>query len=191
MTRYRFVTRTVVGAAALVMSGAAVIAFAGPATAAPDSTWNAVAQCESSGDWSINTGNGYYGGLQFLPSTWNAYGGQDYAPRADLATRDQQIAVAENTLAGQGWGAWACAYAGGGEGPGRAAPAAAPVSTGNDTTADGATTSGSYTVRSGDTLFRIASAHGVDGGWSALYQTNSDTIADPDVIQVGQVISLG
>src|SRR6476619_5814619 len=105
------------GATIGVVAGAAALALAGPAAAAPDSTWDAVAQCESSGNWAINTGNGYYGGLQFSQSTWNAYGGQQYAARADLATREEQIAVAEKTLAGQGWGAWSCAYAGGGEGP--------------------------------------------------------------------------
>ncbi|SFF71868.1 Transglycosylase-like domain-containing protein [Blastococcus tunisiensis] len=68
--------------------------------------WDAVAQCESGGNWSINTGNGYYGGLQFSSSTWLGYGGGSYAPRADLATREQQIAVAEKVLAGQGRGAW-------------------------------------------------------------------------------------
>ncbi len=105
------------GATVGVIAGAAALGLgAGSASAAPDSTWDAVAQCESSGNWSINTGNGYYGGLQFSQSTWEAYGGTQYAARADLATKDQQIAVAESTLAGQGWGAWACAYAGGGEG---------------------------------------------------------------------------
>lgn len=85
----------------------------------PGADWNAMAQAESSGNWQANTGNGYYGGLQFLPSTWNAYGGQNYAPRADLATPQQQIAVAENTLAGQGPGAWPntfVPYSGGGRG---------------------------------------------------------------------------
>jgi hypothetical protein len=68
--------------------------------------WDAVAQCESGGNWSINTGNGYYGGLQFSQSTWEAYGGAEYAARADLASRDAQIAVAEKVLAAQGAGAW-------------------------------------------------------------------------------------
>jgi hypothetical protein len=68
--------------------------------------WNAVAQCESGGNWSINTGNGYYGGLQFSQSTWDAFGGAGYAARADLATPGQQIAVAEKVLAAQGAGAW-------------------------------------------------------------------------------------
>lgn len=68
--------------------------------------WDAVARCESGGNWSSNTGNGYYGGLQFSPSTWSGFGGGDYAPRADLATKQQQIAVAEKVLAVQGPGAW-------------------------------------------------------------------------------------
>lgn len=70
------------------------------------SIWDSIAACESSGNWSIDTGNGFYGGLQFTASTWAAYGGLAYAPRADLATRDQQIAVAQKVQASQGWGAW-------------------------------------------------------------------------------------
>ena len=77
-----------------------------PAPVATAHDWDAVAQCESGGRWSINTGNGYYGGLQFSPSTWIAFGGAAYAPRADLAAKAQQIAVAEKVLAVQGPGAW-------------------------------------------------------------------------------------
>ena len=68
--------------------------------------WDSIAQCESGGDWSINTGNGYSGGLQFDPGTWAAHGGTQYAPDASQATREQQIAVAEKIQASQGWGAW-------------------------------------------------------------------------------------
>lgn len=68
--------------------------------------WDRLAACESGGNWQINTGNGFYGGLQFTNSTWQAFGGGQYAPRADMASRAQQIAVAENTQATQGWGAW-------------------------------------------------------------------------------------
>ena len=89
---------------------AATAAFAGlmalEATAAPDSDWDRLAQCESGGNWAINTGNGYHGGLQFSASTWQAFGGGQFAPTANLATREQQIIVAERTLAQQGWGAW-------------------------------------------------------------------------------------
>jgi hypothetical protein len=68
--------------------------------------WDRLAQCESSGNWAINTGNGFYGGLQFLPATWDGFGGGAFAPRADLASREQQIIVAERVQARQGWGAW-------------------------------------------------------------------------------------
>ncbi|MGY1747612.1 transglycosylase family protein [Blastococcus sp. SYSU D00695] len=68
--------------------------------------WDAVARCESGGNWSINTGNGYYGGLQFNQRTWDGAGGRAYAARADLASREQQIAVAEVVLSRQGAGAW-------------------------------------------------------------------------------------
>ncbi|MEU2459521.1 transglycosylase family protein [[Kitasatospora] papulosa] len=83
------------------------------ASAASVATWDAVAQCESGGNWSINTGNGYYGGLQFSQSSWAAAGGTQYAARADLATKAQQIAAAEKLLDLQGPGAWSCAGAGG------------------------------------------------------------------------------
>ena len=74
--------------------------------------WDGIAQCESTGNWSINTGNGYYGGLQFDNSTWASGGGTAYASRADLASKEQQIAVAENVAASRGSSPWACAHAG-------------------------------------------------------------------------------
>ncbi|EGD55267.1 transglycosylase family protein [Gordonia neofelifaecis] len=76
---------------------------AGVASADTGHNWDAVAQCESGGDWSINTGNGYYGGLQFSQSTWEANGGSG---SANNASREEQIRVAENVLATQGPGAW-------------------------------------------------------------------------------------
>ncbi|KKO81110.1 resuscitation-promoting factor Rpf1 domain-containing protein [Corynebacterium sp. HMSC05D03] len=93
-------------AASTVAVGAAAAIMAPNAAAAPDSDWDRLAQCESGGNWAINTGNGYHGGLQFNAQTWQAYGGGEFAPTANLATREQQIAVAERTLAQQGWGAW-------------------------------------------------------------------------------------
>lgn len=71
-----------------------------------DTVWDQVAACESNGNWSVNTGNGYYGGLQFSTSTWGAFGGRWYAARADQATKSQQIAIARRVLAVQGPGAW-------------------------------------------------------------------------------------
>ncbi|MFF3932413.1 transglycosylase family protein [Streptomyces hirsutus] len=107
------------------VTGAAVAAplmAAGNASAATASEWETVAQCESGGNWSINTGNGYYGGLQFSASTWAGYGGTAYAGTADQASKAQQIEIAEKVLAGQGKGAWPvcgkglsnAAYSGGG-----------------------------------------------------------------------------
>lgn len=93
-------------AASTIAFGTASALFVPAASAAPDSDWDRLAQCESGGNWAINTGNGFHGGLQFSPSTWNAYGGQQYAQFAYQATREQQIAVAEKVLASQGWGAW-------------------------------------------------------------------------------------
>ncbi|MET7935789.1 transglycosylase family protein [Streptomyces sp. NPDC005322] len=78
----------------------------GVAHAAPVETWDKVARCESGGNWRINTGNGYYGGLQFSQHTWEAFGGSGYAPRADLASKAEQIRVAEAVLRRQGPGAW-------------------------------------------------------------------------------------
>lgn len=79
---------------------------AGSASAADATTWDRVAECETGGMWSADLGNGYYGGLQFSQEMWQAYGGTQYAPRADLASRAEQIAVAEKAFAAQGAKAW-------------------------------------------------------------------------------------
>jgi transglycosylase-like protein/LysM domain-containing protein len=85
----------------------APVTAAGPVPASASGlNWSAVAACESGGNWSANTGNGFYGGLQFTQGTWNAYGGGQYASSANQATPAQQIAVANRVLAGQGIGAW-------------------------------------------------------------------------------------
>ncbi|MER5729231.1 transglycosylase family protein [Streptomyces sp. NPDC002138] len=97
---------------ARTVTAAALLAVAAPllgsanASAAAISTWDKVAQCEATGNWAINTGNGYYGGLQISMSTWRAYGGTQYAARPDQATKQQQILTGEKILAGQGQGAW-------------------------------------------------------------------------------------
>ena len=200
------------------VAGAAAVTpllAAGPAHA--DSVnWDAIAQCESGGNWTINTGNGYHGGLQFSRSTWLAYGGGQYAPTADQASRSQQIAVAERTLAGQGIGAWpACGKKAGStatyQPPRRAgstvdstgrssrterrsAPVATERSTGGSdraTRTAPATGGSAYVVRSGDTLGKIAAAQGVDGGWKALYAANRSVVEDPDLIFPGERLTLG
>lgn len=148
-------------------------AFPGAPTAASvaRSVWNDLAACESSGDWHINSGNGFYGGLQFYQPTWEMFGGLTYARRADLATPAQQIAVAEKVLRAQGWGAW-------------------PVCSKKI----GATGGGAqlHTVRAGETLAGIARAYKVAGGWQALYAANKAKVgADPDLLRPGTVLTVG
>ncbi|MPY61312.1 transglycosylase family protein [Streptomyces spongiae] len=178
----------------------------GVADAADVNTWNKVAACESTNNWSINTGNGYYGGLQFSQSTWEAYGGTAYSARADLATKDQQIAIAEKVLKGQGPGAWpVCSVRAGltrgGDTPdispqGASAPAAKPKRTIRDVTPQTtpqsqAGTAEMYTVVRGDSLSEIADSRKVRGGWQKLYQANRKTIGtDPDLIVPGQRLNL-
>ncbi|MEV0318093.1 transglycosylase family protein [Streptomyces sp. NPDC050658] len=181
----------------------------GTADAAGVDTWNKVAACESTNNWSINTGNGYYGGLQFKQSTWEAYGGTAYAPRADRATKDQQIAVAEKVLEAQGPQAWPVCSQRAGLTRGGDAPDITPMSGPRTDKAPKApqrqvkdvkpevtpqSTAGRgqmYTVVRGDTLSGIADERRVDGGWRQLYDTNREAIgADPDLITPGQKLAL-
>ncbi|MFG3248792.1 transglycosylase family protein [Streptomyces sp. NPDC048187] len=188
----------------------------GTAHAADVATWDKVAACESTDDWDVNTGNGYYGGLQFTQSTWEAFGGTRYAPRADLATKDQQIAVAEKVLDAQGPGAWpVCSQraglARGGDAPDlRPAGGAGAEQSRERSTARPAEKSDAvqdvqpqttpqsragkarmYTVVTGDTLSGIADTHQVRGGWQRLYEANRRAIgSDPDLILPGQRLSL-
>ena len=218
----RGVTLAAVSAAGLALSATAANAAAPTATSA--STWDALAQCESGGNWATNTGNGFSGGLQFTTQTWAAYGGTG---SPESASRAQQIAIAEKVQAGQGWGAWpACAAKLGLSGgataaapqnqpqsaPVQAAPVqTAPVQTAPVQTAPVAQTpvateapiqaqarhaatvavSGeTYTVQNGDTLSKIADKLGVQGGWQHLADANADTVTDPDLVFVGQVLQL-
>jgi nucleoid-associated protein YgaU len=130
---------------------AAPLMAAGNASAATTSEWDAVAQCESGGNWSINTGNGYYGGLQFSASTWAAYGGTAYAATADQASKSQQITIGEKVLAAQGKGAWptcgtglsSAAYTGG-----ASAPSTSNSSSSNSSPSTSATTRSTDTAAS-------------------------------------------
>jgi hypothetical protein len=195
----RTVRRTAVGTLAVGAVTGAVAIFGPAAPAQADSVnWDAIAQCESSGNWSINTGNGYYGGLQFSQSTWKGYGGLKYAARADLATRAEQIRVAERVLDGQGIGAWpTCGKKGGSSKSytpkkerGSEAPATKRDSGGAERR-DAGGSGGTYVVRPGDTLAKIAAAHDVDGGWRELYESNKRVVgADPELIFPGQRLGL-
>ncbi|MER6435039.1 MULTISPECIES: transglycosylase family protein [unclassified Streptomyces] len=199
---------------------AAPLMAAGNASAATASEWDAVAQCESGGNWSINTGNGYYGGLQFSASTWAAYGGTAYASTADKASKSQQITIGEKVLAAQGKGAWptcgtglsGAAYTGGAAAPAKpAAPAEPSASTHSSDTAASRSSErpaakktvttptgkkvkkgdGEYKVVKGDTLSSIAEKKKVKGGWQHLFKLNKDIIDDADFIYPGQQLHLG
>ncbi|MBT2508295.1 LysM peptidoglycan-binding domain-containing protein [Streptomyces sp. ISL-98] len=141
--------------------GRVAAGFVASDCSAGKSPWDCLAECESGGRWSTNTGNGYYGGLQFRQPTWKAHGGLKYAPRADLATREQQIKVAVKVVATQGWGAW-------------------PVCSQRQNLA-GRT----HVVKPGDTLSGIARHYGVKGGWQSLHKANVRVIGrNPDRIMV-------
>ncbi|QYX79546.1 LysM peptidoglycan-binding domain-containing protein [Streptomyces akebiae] len=202
----------VTGAAAI----AAPLMAAGSASAATASEWDAVAQCESGGNWSINTGNGYYGGLQFSASTWAGYGGTQYASTADQATKAQQIAIAEKVLAGQGKGAWpvcgkglsGASYDGAAASSGSSDSGSSQQSTKKSTEDTRASRSseratvetptgkkvkkgdGEYKVVTGDTLSGIAAKKNVKGGWEKLFELNKDIIDDADFIYPGQQLHL-
>lgn len=160
------------------------LALAGTASAAPDSAWDRLAQCESGGNWSSNTGNGYYGGIQFNATTWRAFGGTGMPHQA---SRSQQIAVAERTLAAQGWNAWpACSRKmnlRGHSADAKKAPEARKLSVPVKAAAQATSTGGNYTVRRGDTLGKIAKAHGTS--WQALYDANRGVLSSPHSLKVG------
>ncbi|MFI7385955.1 transglycosylase family protein [Streptomyces sp. NPDC049813] len=199
------------------------------ASAASTSEWDQVAQCESGGNWAINTGNGYYGGLQFSASTWAAYGGTSYASSADQASKAQQISVAEKVLAAQGKGAWpSCGVGLSGADTSNSAPAEssqqsqpqqqersdsstttrsqerqqpqqqqAQPQPQQDTKKDTVTTptgkkvekgDGEYKVKSGDTLSKIAEAHGTN--WHKVFELNKDIISDANLIYPDQQLHL-
>ncbi|MFE7838987.1 transglycosylase family protein [Streptomyces sp. NPDC057474] len=173
-----------------------------------------IAKCESGGNWHINTGNGYYGGLQFAAATWRAYGGTAYASTADKASKAQQIAIATKVQRAQGWGAWpTCAGRAGASGSAPAAPSTGSASTkstkpanptGSGKSAEAAPSKapsrssghpdrsasrGDHTVRQGDTLSGIAARHGTT--WRQVYAANKTVIGgDPNMIVPGQRLDL-
>src|SRR5215207_3320673 len=225
-TRFRTAARRGATVAAISAAGLALSVTAANATTST-STWDALAQCESGGNWATNTGNGFSGGLQFSPSTWAAYGGTG---SASDASREQQIAVAERVQASQGWGAWPSCSAklglsGGAVAPQsayvapapKAAPQApvrtqvkaapvkqapvqapvkqapvkqAPVKAQPRHAAAVAVSGQTYTVQAGDTLSKISEKLGTAGGWQKLADANISTVADPNLIFVGQVLQL-
>ncbi len=203
--------RRMLATAAVAGAGVTIPLFAAGAAHASSVNWDAVAQCESGGNWAINTGNGFYGGLQFTHSTWLSYGGGAYAPNANQASRTEQIAIAEKVLAGQGIGAWpVCGprgYTSGGtytttnaNGAGSGSTTShkstthtysysAPVKKAHTTFAPVKSTGHSYKVVSGDTLSGIAAKEGISN-WETLYQENASTVgSNPNLIFPGQVLN--
>ncbi len=188
--RHRAPTNTGRTLARTAIAGAVIgtpLAAAPAAQADTGSVWDKLAQCESTGNWAINTGNGFSGGLQFTPGTWRAFGGTGVAHHA---SREQQIVVAERVLAKQGWGAWpACSRKLGLHGTPKSitvAPQAAPATPQKVIATGGGRT---VAVKPGDTLAKIAAANGVDGGWARLHELNPD-LDNPNVISVGHLIRL-
>jgi resuscitation-promoting factor RpfA len=192
-TAGRTIARTAVAGA---VAGIPLVAVAPAANAAPDSAWDKLAQCESTGNWAINTGNGFSGGLQFTPSTWRAFGGAAFAPAAHQATREQQIVVAEKVLQGQGWGAWpSCSKKMGLTGqPVTLRDAPAPAATPDPVRSPArqylsAPAGGTYTVVAGDTLGKIAKAHGM-ANWKDLLAKNPALQGNPNIIMPGQTLAV-
>jgi LysM repeat protein len=201
-------TRNIARVAVAGIAVGAPLAIAATPAQAAGTNWDAIAQCESGGNWGISTGNGYYGGLQFSQGTWKAYGGQG---SASGATREQQIAVAEKVLQGQGIGAWpvcgkkagsgAVAQGTNTQGAAKKAPktATAPKTTVKAATPAPAATpvagtasdnpAGDYVVVAGDTLSGLASKFNVQGGYAQLQKLNAQYIPDADFILVGQKIA--
>lgn len=154
--------RIVSAAVATAALGGIGLATAPGANAATStSVWDAVAACESSGNWSINTGNGYYGGLQFSQSTWAEFGGTQYASRANLATKAQQIAIAQRVLAVQGPNAWpVCSKVAGLTKANGGASSSASAGTTSATTATSTTSASATASASGTTAKTSATASG-------------------------------
>ncbi|WP_279351661.1 transglycosylase family protein [Streptomyces endophytica] len=199
--------RGITAAAVLLAAGALNVAAEQPAAAVNSGTWDRLAGCESGGNWRIDTGNGFSGGLQFSHHTWRSFGGQAYGSRAARASRTQQIQVAERVLARQGWGAWPACSARLGlnsaarHGTPRAGTAHTPPRRHVQAPARARvrhpqfhekrykamrhrSTHGTIVVNSGDTVSGIAAAHGFR--WQEFYRANRKVIgANPDLIFPG------
>jgi LysM repeat protein len=199
MFRIRINRPVVVTLAALVAMAPGAAEAASPGSdrasgrAVDKRIWDRIAQCESNGHWHVNSGNGYYGGLQFQHPTWVEHGGLALAKRADLATREQQIRVAEAVRARQGWNAWpVCSRRAGVTGPRRSTgsgrstlPTAPPPSAAERPIGR------VHAVRRGESLSSIAQRYGLPGGWPALYRANATAIgADPDRLIAGTRLRL-
>jgi hypothetical protein len=208
-SKHRKQSRVLKGVAKVALAGAVLsvpLTIAATPANASSVNWDAIAHCESGGNWADDTGNGFYGGLQFTMGTWHANGGVG-APQN--ASREEQIAVAERVLATQGIHAWPhCGEFAGASG-GAVAPApvhrtvkrvtkpAAPAApkpvqqqkpAQHTVSAPQSAPNGDYTVVAGDTLSGIAQKLGVQGGWNALWSSNKTVVSNPNLIFPGQAL---
>ena len=196
--KHRKQSNTARNVARVAVAGAVVaapIAVTAPANAA---NWDALAQCESSGNWDTNTGNGFSGGLQFTQSTWKAYGGTQYASNAKDANREEQIAVAEKVLQAQGTKAWpGCSsklsWSGGKSDSSAKKSSAKSTAKKSAKSTTGKASSvrsqgADYTVQQGDTLGKIAQKYGVN--YQHVFERNSGTLTDPNTIFPGQQLNV-
>lgn len=202
--KHRKPSNTARNVARMAVAGAVVatpIAVSAPANAAD---WDALAQCESSGNWSANTGNGFSGGLQFTQSTWKAYGGGQYASNAKDASREEQIQVAQKVLQAQGTKAWpGCSsktsWSSGSSDSSSSKSSSAKSSSSSDSSAKSSSAKQSksssvrskgadYTVQQGDTLGKIAQKYGVK--YQDVFERNSNTLKDPNTIFPGQQLEI-
>lgn len=202
--KHRRQSRTVRNIAKVAVAGALVtapMALTTGTASADDVNWDAIAECESGGNWSTDTGNGYSGGLQFSQSTWEANGGSGDPA---TASRSEQIQVAESVKDSQGLGAWPVCGAQAGsssssegtntEGSSEessssesssSGSAEAPVQEAPVLPAPKSNPQGDYKVKPGDTLTKIAKVQKVAGGWDKLYELNGDYLSSPDMITPG------
>lgn len=216
--KHRKQSRVVRGVAKVAVAGAVIgvpLTIAATPANASSVNWDAVAHCESSGNWATDTGNGFYGGLQFTMSTWRANGGTGSPQNA---SRSEQIAVANRVLATQGIGAWPVC----GKYAGSSGSYSSSHTTGSHeevthhsthssthhshhhvtsssrlesstvhhgTGSPRSNPAGDYTVKSGDTLSKIAKAEGVKGGWESLWAKNKSYVPNPNLIIPGEQLA--
>jgi LysM repeat protein len=209
--------KSAAGAAALLTGSAVTVAASASSASASAGVWDRIAACESGGNWQINTGNGYYGGLQFSASTWRGFGGGRFASRADLASKTEQITIARKVQASQGWGAWpVCSVRAGARGSNPNEGGSATLSETRKSTAKSTAKARAhkaaakaravsthraavvrhlpkakhvYRVHSGDTLSSIAQKR-THVSWRTLWSMNRTTVKNPNMIRVGQALRL-
>ncbi|MFD9317625.1 transglycosylase family protein [Streptomyces sp. NPDC060053] len=176
--------KTAVLAGAILLAPLGLLSATGDATAADSGVWDRIAQCESGGNWSINTGNGYYGGLQFSAGTWRAYGGTAYASTADKASKAQQISVATKVQNAQGWGAWpTCSARAGASG---SAPGAGSSSAESSSAKSGSSKSGSSKSGSSESGTSNSSKSGSSRSGSGSSPSGSSNSAQAPERSTGQ-----